>query len=258
VLLVTAAWQYVAAAGFSAAAQGEWSGSLSLMQGAAAVLAVTALLAALAPRGRLALVGFGVGLVSLLVLPATWALSSVVVASHVEFPAAGLWQPTAAEDPVVRRARAQQIEELLTFLRENRHGERFLAATPDARRAAPLIIASGEPVMAMGGYMGADAIVTPEVLAQMVARRELRFVMIVPEDEPDRRAGRNIALTDWVRQNGKLVDPELWRVAGYRPTSADLPAPTRRGNLRHSPRSLASLELYDLAPPDNASTTLDH
>jgi hypothetical protein len=122
----------------------------------------------------------------------------------------------------------------------------------------PLIIASGEPVMAMGGYMGADAIVTPEVLAQMVARRELRFAMIVPEDEPDRRAGRNTALTDWVRQNGKLVDPELWRVAGYRPNSADLPAPTRRGNLRHSPRSLASLELYDLAPPDNESRTLDH
>jgi hypothetical protein len=80
--------------------------------------------------------------------------------------------------------------------------------------------------------------------------------MIVPEDEPDRRAGRNTALTDWVRQNGKLVDPELWRVAGYRPTSADVPA--RRGNLRHSPRSLASLELYDLAPPDNESRTLDH
>jgi 4-amino-4-deoxy-L-arabinose transferase-like glycosyltransferase len=193
----------------------------------------------------------------LLVLPAAWALSSVVVASHVEFPAAGLWQPTAAEDPVVRRARARQIDELLAFLRENRHGERFLAATPDARRAAPLIIASGEPVMAMGGYMGADAIVTPEVLAQMVQRRELRFVMIVPEDEPARRAGRNAALADWVRQNGKLVDPDLWRTPPYRQASADLPEPPRRGNLRRSPRSLASLELYDLSPADGVSRSLD-
>jgi hypothetical protein len=62
-------------------------------------------------------------------------LSSVVVASHVEFPAAGLWQPTAAEDPVVRRTRARQIDELLAFLRENRQASVFWRRPP--MRAAP-------------------------------------------------------------------------------------------------------------------------
>jgi hypothetical protein len=49
-----------------------------------------------------------------------------------------------------------------------------------------------------------------------------------------------------VRANGRLVDPSLWRampVAG-----GDAPLTPQRRALRRSPRSLAALELYDLAP----------
>jgi 4-amino-4-deoxy-L-arabinose transferase-like glycosyltransferase len=248
-LLATAAWQYVIAAGFPGTTDGAWWPWLGLVPLCGAALAILALLVPSPWRARLAPAGLGIGLVALLALPAAWALSSVVVASHVEFPYAGAWQRTAAEDPAVRRVRTRQIEDLLAFLRENRHGERFLVATPDARRAAPLIIASGEAVMAMGGYMGADAILTPETLRQMAARRELRFIMIVPDDERGQRASHAIALAEWVRRNGRLVDPVLWRIAGYQPARRDEAETPGQRAARRSPRSLATLELYDLTAP---------
>jgi 4-amino-4-deoxy-L-arabinose transferase-like glycosyltransferase len=257
-LLATAAWQYVIAAGFPGTTDGAWWPWLGLVPICGVALAIPALLVPSPRRARLAPAGLAIALVAVLAMPAAWALSSVVVANHVEFPYAGTWQRTAAEDPVVRRARTRQIEDLLAFLCENRHGERFLVATPDARRAAPLIIASGEAVMAMGGYMGADAILTPEALTQMAARREVRFIMIVPEDGRERRVDHRVALADWVRRNGRPVDPTLWRTARYQLASGDPPDPLRQRSVRRSPRSLASLELYDVSPPDDATAPPSH
>jgi 4-amino-4-deoxy-L-arabinose transferase-like glycosyltransferase len=253
-LLATAWWQRYIAVGEPGAAQLEWWPWLFLAAITGTAVAVGLLLAGATPLRRFAPAGFALGLAAALTLPAAWALSSVAVPGHVEFPAAGLWQPGPGEAPAVQRARLRQIDELLAFLHENHHGERFLVATPDARRAAPLIIASGAPVMAMGGYMGADAILTPDALARMAAAHDVRFVMIVPEDERAQRAGRNIALSQWVRANGRLVDPSLWRampVAG-----GDAPLTPWRRSLRRSPRSLAALELYDLAP-ESAATASD-
>jgi hypothetical protein len=51
----------------------------------------------------------------------------------------------------------------------------------------------------------------------------------------------------WVRENGRPVDPALWHIAPE--ASSDTPERAeRRRSLARSPRSLASLELYDLAP----------
>jgi 4-amino-4-deoxy-L-arabinose transferase-like glycosyltransferase len=241
-LLATAVWQYSIGSAFPGATERPWWPWLVFLLAAGTAMALIALL----PR-RLAPLGFGVAVAALLVMPAAWALSTVVLSARVEFPTAGVWQATAAEDPAIRRARARQIEALLAFLREQHHGGRFIVATPDARRAAPLIIASGEPVMAMGGYMGGDAILTPATLADMAARGELRFVMIAQEDQPERAGSRNAPLVAWVRENGRPVDPALWRIAPEAPSDTPERAERRR-SLGRSPRSLASLELYDLAP----------
>ena len=43
---------------------------------------------------------------------------------------------------------------------------RFLLATPNTQFAAPIIIGTGQPVMAMGGFSGRDPILTVEALAK--------------------------------------------------------------------------------------------
>jgi 4-amino-4-deoxy-L-arabinose transferase-like glycosyltransferase len=103
-------------------------------------------------------------------------------------------------------------------LDHNRGKERYLLATSSATLAAPIIIQTGEPVMARGGFHGLGPILTPERLAGMVEAGEIRFVMLGDLTFVSRRMGAEIAgrpIADWVRANGKPVDPPLWR--GTRP-----------------------------------------
>jgi hypothetical protein len=59
------------------------------------------------------------------------------------------------------------------------HGDaRFLYAVPSAMQASPVIIATGEPVMALGGFTGGDPILTPDALATVVARNTVRFFLL--------------------------------------------------------------------------------
>jgi 4-amino-4-deoxy-L-arabinose transferase-like glycosyltransferase len=101
-------------------------------------------------------------------------------------------------------------------------------ATSTVTLAAPIIVATGEPVMARGGFHGLDPILTPDTLARMVDARDVRFVMLNDLPLVSRRMGAEAAgqpIADWVRANGKSVDPELWRT-------------TRR----------SAMTLYDLRP----------
>jgi hypothetical protein len=52
-------------------------------------------------------------------------------------------------------------EKLLSFLQGRRVSERFLVAVFSSTTAAPLIIATGIPVIAMDGLSGSDPVLTP-------------------------------------------------------------------------------------------------
>ena len=92
---------------------------------------------------------------------------------------------------------------LQEFLVAHRGTTRFLAATQNSRLAAPLIIATGEPVMAAGGYFGFDPILTADAFAAMVERGEVRYVLL------GRRRQGPVAL--WTVLHGERVDDSEWR-----------------------------------------------
>jgi len=127
-----------------------------------------------------------------------------------------------------------QDPRLLEFLRANHRTESFLLATLNARLAAPIIIETGQAVMAIGGFMGADPILTPERFAALVANGQVRFVLL-GGDFPRRGGGESPQrlVSDWIKANGVVVDPALWR---SRPMS---PGRTGRNT---------TPELYDLHP----------
>jgi hypothetical protein len=77
--------------------------------------------------------------------------------------------------------------------------------------AAPVIVRTGEAVMAMGGFTGGDPILTPETLAARVQKGEVRFFLLPPHDAA---YGHNGPLMEWVRNHGLLIDPKLWRDDG--------------------------------------------
>lgn len=159
------------------------------------------------------------GLLSLLVLPIMWALSSVLVPGHGILPSADPVRLLPDQgQPVLRLpggfAKYLEGSKLLTFLEANRRGERYLLATSSARLAAPIIICTGEAAMAMGGFHGLDPILNPAKPAQMVKERQIRFVMLGDLSVVSRRLGAEAAIrpiAEWVQANGQLVDPHLWR-----------------------------------------------
>jgi 4-amino-4-deoxy-L-arabinose transferase-like glycosyltransferase len=241
-LLVTAMWQtYVHATGLPVVSD-EWQRRLPIWTLPVVALAAGALLVRLLRRGerpgagapeRIAVV---VGLGALLLMPAAWALSSVLVRGVAVIPSADIGRLRSPSPTLRVRARPGETadrHQLIAFLQANRHGERFLLATPSAQLASPLIVATGLPVMAMGGFHGLDPILTPERLATLVSEGQVRFVMLGELSIASRLMGAESAgrpLADWIRTNGTPVDPTRWSSP-----SGGMGWPTRR-------------ELYDLKP----------
>jgi 4-amino-4-deoxy-L-arabinose transferase-like glycosyltransferase len=187
----------------------------------------------------------GLGLASLLVIPMAWALSNALTPGEGILPSADLARLLPVERNMARLARSQlgnsrDLAQLVAFLRANHHGERYLLATSSATLAAPIIIHTGEAVMARGGFHGLDPILTPEQLAGIAEARQIRFVMLGDLSFVSRRLGAEVAgepIADWVRANGRPVDPAMWRTSGHggplilmrlydlRPEAGLIPAP---------------------------------
>jgi 4-amino-4-deoxy-L-arabinose transferase-like glycosyltransferase len=168
-----------------------------------------------------------VGAVALLVLPTAWALSAVFAPGNRGLPSTSLARWLGRDDgrgPILSRNYTALTDDprLRDFLEEGRGQARFFLATPNALLAAPLIVQTGQPVMAFGGFFGTDPVMSLEDFARKVERGEVRFVMLAPN-----RRDRARDFERWVQAHGTPVDPGLWR---------SLPPDQRR-----------SVALYDLA-----------
>lgn len=217
-LLVTAAWQLYVEHDYVQWPFDDWRGLLLAVSVAGLMLAGIGMLV-LPQRmmgGRVPATLAGLGLLAALVMPTAWALSTVLVRPNVAAPAANIaalsggsiGDSTVVESRATARARARK---LLGFLRANRRTERFFVAVPNAMQAAPIIVRTGEPVMAMGGYLGRDPILTPGKLERLVEIGDIRFVMLggfalVPPNTLGERA-----LAEWISAHSVRVDPALWR-----------------------------------------------
>jgi 4-amino-4-deoxy-L-arabinose transferase-like glycosyltransferase len=238
-LLVTVVWQlYIEAAAFgwklepatlasikAVMERPDWLTCVHVVVVAGTCLSVAGLFALNRRQSRsrtiraLAACMSGTGLASLLVLPIMWALSCVLVPGHGILPSADpvrLLPDHGQFAPRLPGGFAKHLEgsKLLTTLQANRQGERFLLATSNARLASPIIILTGEAVMAMGGFHGLDPILNPVKLAHMVKKKQIRFVMLGDLSVISRKLGAEAAispLAEWVEANGKLVDSRLWR-----------------------------------------------
>jgi len=156
----------------------------------------------------------------LLIAPTIWSITPLLGAD------AGL--PFAGPELLSRspRPNAPTRDWLIDYLVANRGGARFLVATMNTNSAAPILLATGEPVMALGGFSGSDPILKMDQLAQLVAKNTVRHFLLNAQPNPPSE------LTRWVTEHCALA----WR-AQARP-----PAP-RSGTQNAPPPSQE--QLYD-------------
>jgi hypothetical protein len=91
--------------------------------------------------------------------------------------------------------------QLISYLQKNRGGATWLLAVPSAMSASSIIIKTGEPVMAMGGFTGSDPAMTVSKLQQYVKSGKLRFVMVGGGGP----GGGGSDVTTWVTKNCQAV-----------------------------------------------------
>jgi 4-amino-4-deoxy-L-arabinose transferase-like glycosyltransferase len=180
--------------------------SQGLLLLAATIGALLALAALALPTGSRPIiapaVALTIGVASLLIIPTAWSVGTVAYEGG---------RPLARLHPTqdrIGRAAAQEdgeIQALVPFLRENGGDAYLLAATSSARLAAPLIVATGEPAIAFGGFLGTVPVLDGTAIAHLVNSGVLRFAILGGGWSRRARATETDA-SGWIRTHGTQVD----------------------------------------------------
>jgi len=88
---------------------------------------------------------------------------------------------------------------LTRLLTNGAAGYRWAAATVGAESAAPLQLASGKPVMAIGGFNGTDGTPTLAQFERMVAAGEIHYFVGASQASFGGGSGPAAQITAWVR-----------------------------------------------------------
>jgi 4-amino-4-deoxy-L-arabinose transferase-like glycosyltransferase len=109
---------------------------------------------------------------------------------------------------------------LTSFLLEHYDNETFLVAVPSAMTGASIILETGKPVMAVGGFGGGDPILTAGRLEKMVEDGEVRYFLAQggPDDISGNSTGHMFGpmggsqseINSWVKARGTLVPAGEW------------------------------------------------
>jgi 4-amino-4-deoxy-L-arabinose transferase-like glycosyltransferase len=164
----------------------------------------------------------GLALAVLLVAPLSWLTASYQSTNEGGFPVSG---PIVLTTTAVTSLRTDP--KLINYLEVHSHGATFLVATVSVQTAIPIMWASGDPVMAMGGYSGYDPILSPTTLASTVRSGRVRLFLLPSTNltageaadlYPMVRSGKQSfqtqytnQLTRWVSQTCTPIPPVEWQ-----------------------------------------------
>ncbi|WP_426530153.1 glycosyltransferase family 39 protein [Bradyrhizobium sp. McL0615] len=244
IIMATAAWQAYLCIAPSGTIGSDWLSVTWLTSIGIAVICAVVLFAWPQQGSRFAKLFVAACIGALLVAPTLTTASVVLRRPNIAAPVANmsaLLTPADAERQALRTSRLDAARQKLTnYLAANRKAAKFLVAVPNANVAAPLIISTGLPVMAIGGYLGDDPILMTSDVERLAADRQLRFVMLGGFTlAPAKQAAALDPIARWVRANGRPVDTKLWRLSA----SAGTPY---RINLGNEWVEVPPPELFDL------------
>jgi 4-amino-4-deoxy-L-arabinose transferase-like glycosyltransferase len=185
---------------------------------------------------RMALLAAGLGLALMLAGPAAYAVDTVQTAyaggdpsagptatdasGRADFggggPAGGFTDGTTANDgnfaggggngggPAGGPGGGGQVDSaLVEYLVANRGNATWIVAVNGANEAGSIELASGLPVMAMGGFSGSDPAPTLAQLQAYAASGQLRYILI--GDGRGGPGGASSEISNWVTANGAVV-----------------------------------------------------
>lgn len=97
--------------------------------------------------------------------------------------------------------------ELISYLKKNQDGAKWLLAVSSSQSASQLILSSGEPVISMWGWSGSDRAMTLAKLKELVKNGDLHYIQLgggMGGRGGD--SGLSSEVTAWVQENGTAVN----------------------------------------------------
>jgi hypothetical protein len=112
----------------------------------------------------------------------------------------------------------QVNSQMLQWLIANRGNADYILAVSSAMQASSIIIETGQPVMAIGGFSGSDPILTEASLAKLIADGKIHYFMVgggIGGGGGFGRGGNNsFSVSTWVEQNCTAVPATTWGGTG--------------------------------------------
>jgi 4-amino-4-deoxy-L-arabinose transferase-like glycosyltransferase len=162
---------------------------------------------------------------AMLFIPGVWSgLTTLNTSSNQSLPAA---YGGGSAGPA-NSGRTQVNQQLLAYLQANTQGMKYLMAVPSSMQGSDYVIATGRPVLYLGGFMGIDPVETPASLQALVSSGQLRYIYW---DATGRggggpggaNGGDQSAISTWVRS-------QCTAVTGYNTNTQNQGAPDGTGN----------------------------
>lgn len=197
-----------------------------------AVIGVIAWVIALRTHRMTSTLSLALTLVALLVAPAYWSMTPALYGGNSTQPSAGPELSTSSG-----RSNSSSVDEgLITYLQQHNTGEKYLVATSSSQTATPMILATGSPVIAWGGFKGSDTALTTTQLEALVADGELKYVVL-----GGGMGSGSSDLTTWVQTHGTVISQSEWSAEATTAVDTVSSSSQRVGSGRSS-----QLTLYEL------------
>ncbi|MEW6401450.1 MAG: glycosyltransferase family 39 protein [Chloroflexota bacterium] len=152
-------------------------------------------------------VAYAVLLIAMLIAPFYWTTMTTASSADQNLP--GAYQGTQQSGPGPARRPTDGGQpgsnvntELVEYLEANTQGTEYLVAVPSSQQGSTMVLATGRPVLYMGGFGGQDEVVTADDLSQMVANGELKYILFGGGQ------GNKQEIANWL-QTSCIVVPEF-------------------------------------------------
>jgi 4-amino-4-deoxy-L-arabinose transferase-like glycosyltransferase len=149
--------------------------------------------------GHILQAAFTCMIAAVMVAPGLWSiLTNAFPSENQSLPSVYSGQTT----PIADLRGVQVSQALLDYLAPKTSGAEYLLAVPSSMQGSDFVIATGRPVLYLGGFMGIDQVVTVDQLSQMVKAGKLRFIYW---DTSTGRYGNRNDISSWVASTCRAI-----------------------------------------------------
>ena len=182
-----------------------------------ALAAVILFAARLVPRLRLGervlVPALCAALLALMLTSAVWSAIPVLANEASSLPVAGPGGQSGFGAGAGARGGSAAGTALISYLEAHKGSAKYLVAVVSSNEADAIILATNQPVMALGGFSGSDPILTTTQLAALVKSGVVRYFLLNGSGGggPGGPGGGQSALTTWITQHSQVVPASQWQ-----------------------------------------------